>query len=178
VPPASVPCTTGYLCGGGTCANICGANSDCDGANGYTCVGASCKKLLGQGQPCSTGGDCATGICISNRSANICCTSSCTDIACGTTAFCSLGGSGCQTHANELCGSPPGCSADNLSVVPAGSCDGSGNCAQVPVSCLGYLCSSGTCATSCVDDTACDTGHGYHCDLTTTPASCRVPSSP
>jgi hypothetical protein len=162
--PTPHPCTTGYVCSGNQCATTCtvGVGSEC--ATGYTCASdGHCKKA--DAQTCGADGDCANGHCIDNGTGTkICCAVACTDATCGKKALCTTNGLDCQTHAGETCGTAT-CSADNLSRIPTGTCDGSGGCTPAdPVACTtGYLCSGGTCAGNCSGDSSCNVSGGYAC---------------
>jgi len=64
---------------------------------------------------------------------------------------------GCQFPGAERVCRAPTCSGGYE--YPADSCDGAGGCPLTYVSCYPYPCSGTACATSCDDDTGCDTGN-------------------
>ncbi len=132
----STECTGGRVCEGadGASSKICTA--DCTGPTdtscptGYTCQGSSsgyaCLTQLGSNdlcQFCTTGSDCATGVCVTDRKSLWCSASCSNDDQCG---------SGFKCDTSNFC--VPNTSCTN-------QCTGSGqaNCA------VGFECVGGTC---------------------------------
>lgn len=182
---AAVPCSKGYACVAGVCAQSCTSNAACDTANAYVCSEQKC--LLGLGAQCSTSSECADGHCVDG----VCCNTACNDacMACAPSATGAPGGQCAPavagTDPNDDCTAdaayPTSCGAD-------GQCDGSGACrthaapgtacggeptscengtvaglvcselgvcGDDNVSCDPYACDGPVCATSCTTDDEC-----------------------
>jgi hypothetical protein len=119
-------------------------------------------------------------LCTSDGTTSVCCSSTCTDVPCGTRALCNASGSGCQSYADgDACAAgAAGCAPDgHASLASTGTCSG-GTCQPSATPCLaGYLCVAGSCATpgSCATAGGCDAANLYTCNTST--GNCELPST-
>jgi len=191
------PCAP-YACDPKTsqCAEQCSTNALC--AAGQTCSAGRCGFKL-NGFKCSGDDDCASGHCADGYCCNVACTGAClsckeagavgrckllgagvpdprcpaSDVStCDTTGLCDGAGACALFPENTPCG-PESC-ASSATQNAARVCDGKGTCrdAQV-IDCSPFLCSSGSCNTSCLSDADCESGR--QCVATSskgTPGSC------
>jgi hypothetical protein len=178
--PATTQSCGAYACNGTTCNAACGANSDC--APGNVCNAGSCGlKRLGQlcsgGSECDSGSCtdgvcCATGPCGNCQSCNVAgLAGTCHPVPademephggcapnppCGFTGTCDGNGACKDAPATTSCGAPM-CSGSTF--MPAGNCNGTGNCVQPSISCGAYACGATTCRTMCSGDGDCASGY-------------------
>jgi hypothetical protein len=173
------------VCMGDSCAATCSASLPCQ--TGFYCDSATskCTARRAPGAACSSGGQCASGMCIDG----FCCRTPCA----GPCESCAVGGSAgtctpipagqdpqgeCPAEAASTCGRAGGCNGNrsctlhgtgvacgggscNGSVETATPrCDGRGVCVPGSVrDCVPYLCGSASCATSCTTAANCKSGH-------------------
>jgi hypothetical protein len=109
------------------------------------------SPLAANGTSCRSGSTCASGFCADS----VCC-----DSACGTLCHgCNLSGSRgtCTAFAAGSQCAPPSCSSTGNNLIPARTCDGSGNCnaAGTAQSCGRYVCQNASCLRSCSSSNAC-----------------------
>jgi hypothetical protein len=113
--------------------------------------------LAGNGTACQSARTCASGFCADG----VCCDSACDTLCHG----CNLGGSRgtCAVFAAGSQCAPPSCTATSNDLIPARTCDSSGNCsaAGTAVSCGRYRCQNDACLRSCTSSTACV--FGFRC---------------
>ena len=174
-----------FLCGAGSCAGNCIADSDCPG--GDFCSAGVCTAMLPAGSVCAGTDQCATGFCTDGVCCNTSCDGQCaacdlpglagtcspvTGAPVGPRDACSTDGSSCggscDGTSTSLC-SYPGvgttCRAGSCSggvAVMAGVCNAAGACPpEEDVSCGASGCASTTCAGGCAVDTDC--GRGTFC---------------
>lgn len=188
------PCAP-YLCGATQCLTTCASGADCDGTS--QCVGGACVGRLELGDACVADGQCVSGACVDGH----CCSSRCDgqceacDIAgaegtCGpiagaphgTRAACGGDGSECSGACDGVertsCSYPAsgtscgGARCDGTVAHEGPRCDGAGACLAGAVSdCAPFVCSSGACRRSCVDDSACAPGARCEGGSCVTPAA-------
>jgi hypothetical protein len=164
---AATPCPDGNLCDNNDrCATDCTAVG-C--SPGYYCSSATCVAGKTNGDPCAADSECASGHCVADGVGSICCSTTCTDVTCGTRALCGGGGNGCQTYGEgSACQAGAAtCSVDGHSSLQAmGTCS-SGACQPTAIACLaGYLCVGQACVEpgGCSVSSGCDAGNSYFCN--------------
>lgn len=165
------------------CARKCTTDSDC--SSGRLCVAGSCGKSA-NGAECDNDDGCLSGFCVDGVCCNIACTGACVTCnetgsrgrctflpvnradpecngqdatTCGRTGACDGAGRCTIYRENTVCGSSE-CSG--LFERTAKTCDGRGNCREPQlVECAPFLCSNGTCETSCDPNgtDVCEPGH-------------------
>jgi hypothetical protein len=182
-PPEQKPCAP-YLCADGACRTTCATDEDC--APGNTCqAGACARKPLGA--PCTDPGDCDSGHCVEKVCCDLAaCAGACRSCAvpgsvgtckplrptdpprapgcptesaasCGQTGRCD-GAGACEFYGSSTtCGSRT-CTSGVETAPP--TCDGKGSCGPGQTRlCAPYVCSRGTCGTSCTLDGDCVPDH-------------------
>jgi len=130
-------CGVGEFCCAGTCVNVQGDTNNCGGCGntcptGWTCQSGSCTALS-QGDPCTSGPQCASNFCIDG----VCCNNPCN----GTCEMCNRSGS------MGLCSPVP------VGQDPSNECPGPQICGAAQQCCLptsescssNAECCSGTC---------------------------------
>jgi MYXO-CTERM domain-containing protein len=182
---AGTSCGDGTQCTSGFCVDgVCCTTSSCP--TGQSCNATPngvCKKAIGGA--CTTSTECGTGFCVDG----LCCDSACTGQceacnvggsegactavsgppkgsrpACGGTGTCAAQ---CDGSNRTACGPLPGtltiCAAETCTAgawTKTSTCNGAGACAAPsPVSCVPYVCGTGSCKTSCFNTTDCATGY-------------------
>ena len=99
-------------------------------------------------------GTCASGFCVDG----VCCDSACDTLCHG----CNLSGSRgtCKAFAAGSQCAPPSCTTTGDDLIPARTCDSSGNCnaAGAAQSCGRYRCQNDACLRSCSSSNACVSG--------------------
>jgi hypothetical protein len=112
------------------------------------------STLAGNGTACQFARTCASGFCADG----VCCDSAC-DTVCHA---CNLSGSRgtCTALAAGSQCAPPSCTSTGNDLIPARSCDSSGNCsaAGTTQSCGRYRCQNDACPTSCTSSFSCVSG--------------------
>ena len=136
------PCTTGAQCSSGRCWDTVCCDRDCSG---------TCQNCNG-----AVPGTCAPAA-VGTDPRNQCPPSSPT--SCGTTGNCN-GAGACQFYdSSQVCDSTASCDSNNASVIVSRVCSGNGACVPgTTQSCNGFLCSAGTCGTTCSADSQCIPG--------------------
>ena len=146
----------------------CTTNTDC--INGHCTEGYCCNSACPGGcESCALSG--SLGKCTAKppasapRIANTC--SQTAPSSCGTDGMCNGTASDTNTNVCEFYDSTNSCTASSCpqdTHFKYTACDKSGACKGKQVACpAGYLCTGGTCATSCTGDSSCDTAAGYAC---------------
>jgi hypothetical protein len=115
------------------------------------------STLAANGTACQLAGTCASGFCVDG----VCCDSACNGLCHG----CNLSGSRgtCSAFAAGSQCAPPSCATNGTDLLPARTCDSSGNCnaAGAAQSCGRYRCQNDACLRSCSSSNACVSG--FHC---------------
>jgi hypothetical protein len=167
------PTDAGASGSGGTSGGLGGSGAAGSGAAGSGAVGGSNgaggatppadagappvdggSTLAGNGTACQSARTCASGFCADG----VCCDSACDTLCHG----CNLNGSRgtCAVFAAGSQCAPPSCTATSNDLIPARTCDSSGNCSAAGsvVSCGRYRCQNDACLRSCTSSTACVSG--------------------
>jgi hypothetical protein len=181
-----------YVCnaGGTACLGTCADDTQC--VSGTYCTGpnGSCAAKKAPGATCNAAHECATSNCVDG----VCCTTSgcgvcqacnvngqgtCAPVGtvqpesephgrcgpngtCGNTGFC-VNGACAQVAAGTVCATSSCPTATTFQ--PASTCNGSGICSpETARDCSPYLCGTGSCQTTCADDSQCV--GGTYCDGT------------
>ena len=175
------PSCSPYVCNGVAlfCPTSCTSDSNC--ISGDYCSGGQCVPKIQQGQPCTSGSQCATGVCADGVCCNMACGGQCqacnvsgsvgtcvavtgTPVpprpACtGDGSLCSGSCNGVNTTACTYPTSSTQCrnaSCTNGVETFASSCNGAGSCpAAVTASCSPYVCGPTSCLTTCASDADC-----------------------
>jgi hypothetical protein len=153
---------------GGACKTSCAGDTDC--ATGFVCIGQACVAPLATGA-CTEAQQCKSGICGIAGTGN-CCAAACSNLAppCGATS-CDPGSGAClYPDTTTACGTTEESCSQGVQQNPT-LCDGKGSCAPPGTTdCFPYECGATACATSCTDDSSCQSGGADFCD--TTAAAC------
>jgi hypothetical protein len=180
--PASSTCGQ-YACLDATqCRTSCTDDAHC--AAGTQCIGGTCGPGKGNGASCSQNDECSSKYCTDGLCCSSACNDACfsckgaetgdTNGAClpvkaGTDPGNECAASGTDCGSDGFCDGKGACSGNATAGLSCGAstcaglgvqsllCDGKGACATVtsPPCPGGYVCQSGQCLTSCVDDSHC-----------------------
>jgi hypothetical protein len=168
-----------FTCNGNSCFDACTSDKQC--AAGSFCVNGSCG-LKPLGANCNAGTDCKSTYCAQGVCCDRGCTDACTACnlansqgicspiadgvtdpqgkckntaagTCGTTGACLKGA--CAFYKQGTSCKAAACSGAS-SVKPTYTCDGAGKCTEpAVVACGSYVCTNGSCKTSCTADADC-----------------------